>query len=155
VDRFYNLVRFGYYDDMRIHRIRAGDFVQWGIHGDPAISQAWRQHPIKDDPVKASNLRGTIAFAHGEPADDRTTQVYINLRDKPEMDAMDFSVMGRVVEGMDVADRLYADYAEQAGGGIRGGKQDPVFEGGNAYLDANFPRLDRILRATITSESSP
>jgi cyclophilin family peptidyl-prolyl cis-trans isomerase len=155
VDRFYNLLRFGYYDDMRIHRIREGDFVQWGIHGDPAIAQAWRVHPIEDDPVKASNLRGTIAFAHGEPADDRTTQVYINLRDKPEMDSMDFSVMGRVVSGMDVADSLYADYAEAAGGGIRGGKQDPVFEGGNAYLDENFPKLDRILRARIVDESSP
>lgn len=149
VDRFYNLVRMGYYDDMRIHRIRDGDFVQWGIHGDPGISQVWRDAPIEDDPVIESNLRGTFAFAHGEPPDDRTTQVYINLRDKPQMDAIGFSVMGRVVRGMDVADSLYAGYAERAGGGIRGGRQAPVFEGGNAWLDENFPRLDSIIRATI------
>ncbi|MFK7829569.1 MAG: CehA/McbA family metallohydrolase [Congregibacter sp.] len=149
VDRFYNLLRFGYYDDMRIHRIRAGDFVQFGIHGEPAVAKAWRDQPIADDPVVVSNMRGTFAFAHGEPADDRTTQVYINLRDKPEMDKLGFSVMGRVIQGMDVADSLYSTYAERAGGGIRGGKQAPVFNGGNAYLDANYPRLDRILRATI------
>jgi homoserine O-acetyltransferase len=148
-DRFYNLVRFGYYDDMRIHRVRDGDFVQFGINGDPAISRAWRNRTIKDDPVVASNLRGTFAFAHGEPADDRTTQVYINLRDKPELDEIGFSIMGRVVDGMDVADALYSGYGEQAGGGIRGGKQDPVFEGGNAWLDANYPELDRIIEATV------
>ena len=96
-----------------------------------------------------SNLRGTFAFAHGEGDDDRTTQVYINLKDKPELDSIEFAVMGRVVEGMDVADALFAGYGEQAGGGIRGGKQAPVFEGGNAWLDDNFPRLDRIVRATI------
>ena len=149
VDRFYNLVRFGYYDDMRIHRIREGDFVQFGINGDPAISKPWRDAPIPDDPVVESNLRGTFAFAHGEGDDDRTTQVYINLKDKPELDSIEFAVMGRVVEGMDVADALFAGYGEQAGGGIRGGKQAPVFEGGNAWLDDNFPRLDRIVRATI------
>lgn len=154
VDRFYHLVRFGYYDDMRLHRIRAGEFVQFGIHGNPALSQLWRDQEIKDDPVVASNLRGTIAFAHGEPLDDRSTQVYINLRDKPEMDATGFSVMGRVIEGMEVADRLYADYGERAGGGIRGGKQAPVFNGGNDYLDRNFPKLDRIARARIVTQSA-
>ena len=154
VDRFYNLVRFGYYDDMRVHRIRDGDFVQFGINGDPAIAQAWRDRPIKDDPVVESNLRGTFAFAHGEPADDRTTQVYINLKDKPQLDAMGFSIMGRVVEGMDVADALYSGYGESAGGGIRGGKQAPVFEGGNAWLDEHYPQLDRIVEATIQFDES-
>ncbi|MFT7319333.1 CehA/McbA family metallohydrolase [Congregibacter sp.] len=149
VDRLYNLVRFGYYDDMRIHRIRHGDFVQFGINGDPSIAKAWRDQPIADDPVVVSNLRGTFAFAHGEPRDDRTTQVYINLRDKPEMDSLGFSIIGRVIEGMDVADSLYSGYGERAGGGIRGGKQAPVFDGGNAFLDLNYPRLDRILRGTI------
>lgn len=149
VDRFYNLVRYGYYDDMRIHRIRDGEFVQFGINGDPEISQAWRNQVIADDPVIESNLRGTFAFAHGEPVDDRTTQVYINLRDKPELDAIGFSIMGRVIEGMDVADALYSGYGERAGGGIRGGRQDPVFEGGNAFLDENYPELDRIYEATV------
>ncbi len=149
VDRFYNLVRQGYYDDMRIHRIREGDFVQFGIHGNPGIAKAWRGHPIQDDPVRVSNLRGTVAFAHGEPTDDRSTQVYINLRDKPELDEHGFSIMGRVIEGLDIADALYSGYGERAGGGIRGGRQDPVFEGGNDFLDANFPLLDRIIKAGI------
>lgn len=149
VDRFYNLVRQGFYDDMRIHRIREGDFVQFGIHGDPEIAQAWRGRSIKDDPAVVSNLRGTFAFAHGEPLDDRTTQVYINLRDKPELDETGFSIMGRVIEGMDVADALYAGYGERAGGGIRGGRQDPVFEGGNDFLDRHFPLLDRIIKVGI------
>jgi len=153
-DRFYNLVRFGYYDDMRIHRIRDGDFVQFGINGDPGISQAWRERTIPDDPVVESNLRGTFAFAHGEPADDRTTQVYINLRDKPELDEIGFSIMGRVIDGMDVADALYSGYGERAGGGIRGGKQDPVFQGGNAWLDENFPELDRIIEATVEATNA-
>ncbi len=149
VDRFYNLVRFGYYDDMRIHRVRDGEFVQFGINGDPAISKAWRDAPIADDPVVESNLRGTLAFAHGTSDDDRTSQVYINLRDKPELDTMEFAIMGRVVQGMDVADALYSGYGERAGGGIRGGRQDPVFEGGNAWLDENFPELDRIYEAGV------
>ena len=151
VDRFFNLVRNGYYDDMRIHRIRDGEFVQFGIHGEPSIANAWRTRRIPDDPVMQSNVRGSFAFAMGHDPDDRTTQVYINLRDKPELDEMGFAVMGRVVEGMDVADALYAGYGETAGGGIRGGHQDPVFEGGNAYLDEHFPHLDRIYRAVIVS----
>lgn len=149
VDRFYNLVRHGYYDDSRFYRIRDGDFVQFGIHGEPAIASAWRDRRIPDDPVRESNLRGTFAFAMGHEPDDRTTQVYINLRDKPELDDIGFAVMGRVAEGMDVADALYAGYGENAGGGIRGGKQDPIFEGGNAWLDANFPLLDHIIEVRI------
>jgi TolB protein len=149
VDRFFNLVHSGYYDDSRFYRVRSGDFVQFGVHGDPAIAQVWREQRIPDDPVRESNLRGTVAFAMGHAANDRTTQVYINLRDKPELDEMGFAVMGRVVAGMDVADAIFSAYGEDAGGGIRGGKQDPIFQGGNAYLDRNFPELDRIIEAGI------
>jgi cyclophilin family peptidyl-prolyl cis-trans isomerase len=149
VDRFFNLVRHGYYDDSRFFRVREQDFVQFGIHGDPGIAQAWRNQRIPDDTVRESNLRGTVAFAMGYEPDDRTTQIYLNLRDKPQLDAMGFTVMGRVIEGMAIADALFSVYGERAGGGIRGGLQDPIFEGGNDFLDRHFPDLDRIIEARI------
>jgi peptidyl-prolyl cis-trans isomerase A (cyclophilin A) len=149
VDRFHGLVRAGYYDDVAVFRIRAGVWAQFGINGDPAVAQRWRTRTIPDDPRVLSNQRGTVAFAFKDP-NGRTTQVFINLRDNSEKhDAEPFVPFARVVEGMDVADALYAEYGEQAGGGIRAGKQDPVFEGGNAYLRRNFPSLDYIERATI------
>lgn len=149
VDRFYNLVRAGYYDDAAIFRIRAGVWAQFGIHGDPAVAQRWRHRAIPDDPRVLSNTRGTVAFAFKDP-DGRTTQVFINLRDNSAAhDTEPFVPFARVVEGMHVADALYADYGERAGGGIRAGKQDPVFEGGNAYLRRSFPKLDYITRATL------
>jgi peptidyl-prolyl cis-trans isomerase A (cyclophilin A) len=148
-DRFYGLVRAGYYDDVAVFRIRAGVWAQFGIHGDPAVAQRWRTRTIPDDPRVLSNERGTVAFAFKDP-DGRTTQVFINLRDNSEKhDAEPFVPFARVVEGMQAADALYAEYGERAGGGIRAGKQDPVFEGGNAYLRRNFPDLDYIKRATI------
>jgi len=150
VDRFYNLVRNGYYDDSRFFRIRDRDFVQFGIHGLPDVAQAWRDQRIADDPVLKSNLRGTVAFAMGTQPNDRTTQIYINLQNKPQLDEMGFSVMGEVIAGMDVADALFSGYGESAAGGIRGGKQDVAFEGGNAFFAEHFPQLDSIIDAQIT-----
>jgi peptidyl-prolyl cis-trans isomerase A (cyclophilin A) len=148
-DRFYRLVRAGYYDDAAVFRIRAGVWAQFGIAGDPAVAQRWRRSTIPDDPRVLSNTRGTVAFAFKAP-DGRTTQVFINLRDNSStFDAEPFVPFARVVEGLEVADALHAGYGEQAGGGIRAGKQDPVFEGGNAYLRRAFPDLDYIQRATI------
>ena len=148
-DRFYNLVRAGYYDDAAIFRIRAGVFAQFGIHGDPAVAQQWRTRTIPDDPRVLSNVRGAVAYAFKDP-NGRTTQVFINLRDnRATHDVEPFVPFARVVEGMDVADALYADYGERSGGGIRAGKQDPVFKGGNMYLRRDFPHLDYIKRATI------
>ena len=149
VDRFYELLRAGYYDDTAIFRVRAGVFAQFGIHGDPAVAQRWRHQTIADDPRVLANARGTVAFAFKDP-NGRTTQVFINLRDnRAAFDHEPFVPFARVVEGMDVADALFADYAERAGGGIRAGRQDPVFEGGNAYLRREFPDLDYIVHATI------
>ena len=148
VDRFYQLVRSGYFDDSRFSRVRAGYIVQFGIAGDPAIAQRWRDQRIGDDSVRHTNARGTCAFAMTGP-DTRTTQIYINLRDNPQLDAQGFAPIGSVVRGMDVVDRLNSEYGETAGGGMRGGKQGPVFEGGNDYLDRNYPRLDHLIRATI------
>ena len=148
-DRFYNLVRQGYYDDSRFFRVIEGRWAQFGIHGDPRVSTLWRERTFPDDPRRASNVRGTIAFAFAVP-NGRTTQVFINLKDNSEsLDAQGFAPFGRVIKGMDVVDALNAEYGESAGGGIRGGKQDPLFAGGNAYLDREFPRLDRILRAQV------
>jgi cyclophilin family peptidyl-prolyl cis-trans isomerase len=152
VDRFYNLVRAGYYDDAAVFRIRAGVWAQFGIHGDPAVAKLWRTRTIPDDPRVLSNVRGMVAYAFKDPG-GRTTQVFINLRDNSEKhDTEPFVPFARVVEGMEVADALYAEYGERAGGGIRAGKQDPVFEGGNAYLRHNFPKLDYIKRATVVRQ---
>jgi len=148
-DRFYNLVRAGFYDEARIFRIRAGQWAQFGINGDPEIARRWRSRTIPDDPRVLSNGRGTVAYAFKDP-NGRTTQVFINLRDNSAThDVEPFVPFARVVEGMDAADALYAEYGERAGGGIRAGKQDPVFEGGNAFLTREFPRLDYIKRAFI------
>jgi peptidyl-prolyl cis-trans isomerase A (cyclophilin A) len=149
-DRFHELVTSGYYDEARVFRIRPGTWAQFGIAGDPKVAQAWRTKTIPDDPWKGiSNTRGTVAFAFKD-ANGRTTQVFINLRDNSEThDKEPFIVFGTVVEGMDVADALYAEYGEAAGGGIRAGRQDPVFEGGNSYLKEKFPLLDYIRTARL------
>jgi homoserine O-acetyltransferase len=149
-DRFQELVESGYYDDAAVFRVRKGTWAQFGIAGDATVAQAWRARTIPDDPyVGVSNKRGTVAFAFKDP-NARTTQVFINLRDNSEThDKEPFVIFGEVVRGMDVADALYPEYGEAAGGGIRAGKQAPVFEGGNAYLKANFPLLDYIRKATV------
>ena len=148
-DRFHELVAAGYYDDSRFFRVVKGRWAQFGINGDPKIAGAWRERTIPDDPPKQSNVRGTVTFAFALP-NGRTTQVYIALADlSAQQDAQGFVPFGRVVEGMDVADALNAEYGETSGGGIRAGKQQPLFDGGNAFLDREFPRLDRLTRATI------
>src|SRR5678816_958388 len=149
-DRFHELVTSGYYDDAAIFRIRPGTWAQFGIAGDPNVAQAWRTKTIPDDPYQGhSNTRGAVAYAFKDP-NGRTTQVFINLRDNsPAFDAEPFVPFARVIEGMAAADALYADYGERAGGGIRAGKQDPVFQGGNAYLRRDFPNLDYIERAAL------
>ena len=152
-DRFHELVTAGYYDEARVFRIRKGTWAQFGIAADPKVAQAWRNRTIPDDPFKGvANKRGTVAFAFKDP-NGRTTQVFINLRDNSEThDREPFVIFGEVIEGMDVADALYAEYGESAGGRIRAGKQDPVFEGGNVYLRAEFPLLDYIKTATIVRQ---
>jgi homoserine O-acetyltransferase len=148
-DRFHELVRQGYYDGVRFHRVVAGRWAQFGVNGDPKISTLWRDRPIEDDPFVQSNRRGTIAYAFAVK-DGRTTQVFFNLRDNSEShDREPFVPFGRVAAGMDVVDSLYSGYGESSGGGIRAGKQGPLFERGNAYLDENFPLLDHIVRATV------
>jgi homoserine O-acetyltransferase len=93
-------------------------------------------------------VRGTFAFAMTGP-NLRNTQIYINLVDNKQLDAQGFSPVGRVVEGMEVVDRIYSGYAEDAGGGLRLGKQDRMLNEGNRHLDADFPKLDKLVRAEI------
>jgi len=148
VDRFYHLVETGFYDDSRFFRVIAGRFAQFGIPGNPAIGGIWRNQSFPDDPVRASNTRGTFAYAMTGP-DARTTQIYINTSDQQQQDAQGFAPFGKVVEGMDVVDKLYSGYGETSGSGMRAGKQGRLFEEGNAYLDREFPRLDKLIRARI------
>jgi peptidyl-prolyl cis-trans isomerase A (cyclophilin A) len=151
-DRFYNLVRAGYYDDSRFYRVIKGRWAQFGINGDTNVAAAWRNQTIPDDPRKVSNTRGTIAFAFAVP-NGRTTQVFINLKDNSAThDSEPFVPFGKVVGGMNVADALNSEYGESSGGGIRGGKQGPIFSMGNAYLEQNFPRLDYIKRAVVDKQ---
>ena len=150
-DRFYELVTSGYYNDTALFRVRPKVFVQFGINGNPTTAQSWRKRAIPDDPFQPahSNVRGMVFFAWAVP-NGRTTQVVISLRDNSaEYDREPFVPFGHVIQGMDVADALFDEYGEAAGGGIRAGKQDPVFEGGNDYLRKNFPKLDYIKSATI------
>jgi cyclophilin family peptidyl-prolyl cis-trans isomerase len=149
-DRFYNLVRAGFFDDSRFFRVRAGFIAQFGIAGDPAVAAVWRNRTIRDDPARQSNTRGFVSYAMTGP-DARTTQLFINLGDNSRLDREGFAPVGRVIEGMDVVDRLYAGYGEGAGGGMRGGRQGEIFAGGNAYLDREFPKLDRLLRAGVVA----
>jgi homoserine O-acetyltransferase len=148
-DRFRELVTTGYYDDNRFFRVVAGRWAQFGINGAPEVAASWRQRTIPDDPRRQSNVRGTVAFAFAVP-NGRTTQVYIALSDlSATQDEQGFAPFGRVVHGMDVADRLNAEYGENSGSGMRAGRQQALFDGGNAYLDREFPRLDRIVRARV------
>ena len=148
-DRFYTLVTSGYYDDSAFFRVVAGKWAQFGISGRPDVAKAWRQRAIPDDPFRESNVRGTVAFAFAAK-DGRTTQVFINLVDnRATHDTEPFVPFGRIAVGMDVVDALYDGYGESALGGIRAGKQDPLFAGGNAYLKEHFPRLDYIKTARV------
>src|SRR6266851_7445829 len=139
-DRFHELVTTGYFDDSRFFRVVKGQWAQFGINGDPSVAARWRERAIPDDPRQQSVTRGRVAFAFAVP-NGRTSQVYISLRDNSYQDEQGFVPFGEVVEGMDVADSLNSEYGETSGGGIRAGKQQPVFDGGNAYLDRAYPRL--------------
>lgn len=146
-DRFYNLVRSGYYDRVRFFRVISGFMAQFGVHGDPRVAAQWREQRIGDDPVRQSNTRGMVSFATAGP-NTRTTQLFINYGDNSRLDGMGFSPFGRVVEGMDVVDRLHAGYGEGAPAG-RGPSQDRIQAEGNAYLEREFGELDYVRRATI------
>jgi peptidyl-prolyl cis-trans isomerase A (cyclophilin A) len=146
-DRFYNLVKNGYYNDTRFFRVLDNFMAQIGIHGDPQVSAAWRNARIPDDPVKESNKRGYVTFATAGP-NTRTTQFFVNFKDNSGLDKQGFAPFGRVSSGMDVVDKLYNGYGEGAPSG-KGPAQARTQTEGNAYLTKEFPRLDFIKSATI------
>lgn len=150
-DRFFNLVRNGFYDDVRFFRVLSGFVAQFGLNGDPAVTAVWQSQQIPDDPVVQSNLREFVTFATGGP-NTRTTQLFINFGNNAGLDAQGFAPFGRVVEGMDVVDALYAEYGEGPPLGT-GPDQARIRNEGNAYLDASFPLLDFIIDAVIVPES--
>ena len=151
-DRFYNLVKNGYYDGCRFFRVVADFMVQWGYNGDTKINALWTQARIPDDPVKQSNLRGTVTFAMAGP-NTRTTQVFINFNDRNAyLDKSGFAPFGKVIEGMKVVDSLYSGYGDFPSFGGHGPDGQLIYTQGNAYLEKAFPKLDSIKTAVIVTK---
>jgi peptidyl-prolyl cis-trans isomerase A (cyclophilin A) len=146
-DRFYNLVDAGFYNGTRFFRAIAGFMVQWGISGDPAVSAAWHEARVVDDPHVHSNTRATISFAKTGAPDSATTQVFVSYGDNSRLDAMRFTPFGEIVEGMGALDALYPGYGEGEPGG-KGPSQGRMEKEGDAYLDG-FPLLDRVIDARV------
>ena len=146
-DRFYNLVKNGFYDNARFFRVIEGFMVQFGVNGDPKISAVWREARIKDDPPRISNKRTFVTFATAGP-NTRTTQVFINYGDNSNLDRQGFTPFGQVVSGMKVVDSFYSGYGEGAPRGL-GPDQTKLQNEGNAYLVSQFGNLDYINKATI------
>jgi len=147
-DRFYNLVKNGFYDDTRFFRVLDGFMAQIGINGNPSVQSSWRSATIQDDPVKESNKRGFVTFAKSGAPNSRSTQIFVNYRDNTNLDKQGFAPFGQVTSGMDVVDKLYSGYGEGAPSG-RGPEQGRIQAEGNAYLVKDFPKLDYVKKATI------
>jgi len=146
-DRFYNLVKNGYYDDCRFFRVIDGFMAQIGMNGNPAIQSAWTSARLQDDPVKQSNKKGYVTFAHAGP-NSRTTQFFINYGDNSSLDRQGFPPIGQVTSGMDVVEKLYSGYGDGPPRG-RGPSQGQITAEGNAYLTKDFPKLDYVKKATV------
>jgi peptidyl-prolyl cis-trans isomerase A (cyclophilin A) len=146
-DRFYNLVKIGFFREIAFFRVLDGFVAQFGISGDPKISEKWQNANIKDESVVASNTRGFITYAKGG-VDTRTTQFFINLADNVNLDQMGFPPFGKVVAGMSVVDSLYSGYGEGAPRG-RGPSQGLIQTQGNKYLKSQFPKVDYIKKASL------
>lgn len=143
-DRFFNLVKNGFYDDARFFRVLDGFMAQFGLNGDPSIQGAWQTANLRDEPVTQSNTRGAVTFAKENSPHSRYTMVFINYADNSYLDEQGFAPFGRVMTGMDVVDRLYSGYGRQ-----NVPDQRRIVREGNVYLQAEYPRLDFIRRATI------
>lgn len=142
VDRFYNLVRNGYFDGNKFFRVLPGFIVQWGMHGDPEINEIWSESRIMDDPVQMSNKKGTITFAKPGSPNARSTHLFINYVDNTNLDGQGFAAFGHVSEGMEVVEAINSEYKGTPNQGM-------IAEGGNAYLNEHYPNLDTILSAKI------
>lgn len=152
-DRFYNLVRNGFYTDAAFFRVLPGFVAQVGIPARPQVARVWSAARIGDDPVTQSNLRGYVTFATGGP-NTRTSQIFINYADNTGLDGMGFAPFGKVVEGMEVVEQLYSGYGEGPPKGD-GPDQGRITNEGKAYLAKSFPQLDSIKSAVIVGEAPP
>ena len=141
-DRFYNLVKNGYYDGCRFFRVVPGFVVQFGINGDPAIQRNWTDATITDEKVTQGNTRGFVTFAKSSEPNSRTTQLFINFTDNSRLNRLGFAPFGKVTMGMEIVHKIYSGYGEKP-------DQDRIEKEGNAYLTKNFPKLDYIKKATI------
>jgi peptidyl-prolyl cis-trans isomerase A (cyclophilin A) len=150
VDRFYNLVRGGFFTDVAFYRVIDGFMAQFGVSPDPAVSRAWMGHDIKDDRVTQSNKRGRLTFAQTGAPNSRGTQLFINFKDNTFLDDK-FAPIGEVSEGMDVVDKLYSGYGDTAEQGKNGPSSRRLDTEGKAYLDKSFPKIDRILSAKVVT----
>jgi cyclophilin family peptidyl-prolyl cis-trans isomerase len=148
VDRFYNLARAGYFDDSRFYRVVYAFVAQFGIAGDAAIARLWSQQKLRPDSARTPNARGTMAYAQTKPT-DRNTNLFINLADNRSLDSLGFTPIGRVVQGMEVADSLYSRYGEMTMADPPFGDGKRLYRESNKYMDAEYPKLDRILKVTI------
>jgi peptidyl-prolyl cis-trans isomerase A (cyclophilin A) len=146
-DRFYNLVKYHFFDGASFFRVLPGFVAQFGLSAKPEISRVWANAKFRDDPVTQSNLAGYLTFATAGP-NTRTTQLFINLANNQSLDRMGFSPFGKVTEGMDVVQKFYSGYGEGAPSG-NGPDQGQITNEGKAYLDKNFPRLDSVKTAVI------
>jgi len=142
-NRFYHLVNIGFFSEVRFFRYVQNFVVQFGISGDPQISSVWKNSNINDDPVKQSNKKGTLSFATAGP-NTRTTQLFINLADNQRLDAMGFTPLCMVSEGMETIEKLYSEYGEAPSN-----QQNQIESDGNQFLNKNFPNLDYIIKAEI------
>ena len=147
-DRFYNLVKIGYFENVAFYRVIAGFMAQVGMHGDPAVSRVWLNSRIQDDPVKQSNTPGMVTFAMGGQPNTRSAQIFVNYGDNSYLDAMGFAPFGKVIEGFESVQKLYNGYGEGEPNG-NGPAQAKLFRRGNPYLKAEFPKLDYIQKTTI------
>jgi peptidyl-prolyl cis-trans isomerase A (cyclophilin A) len=143
-DRFYNLVKNGFYDEARFFRVVPNFMVQFGMNADPSITRAWSSVPMKDEPTKQGNKKGYVTFARTSLPNSRGTQLFINYKDNNFLDAQGFAAFGRVTSGMDVAEKITAQYGEKP-------DQQQITAAGNVYLNKQFPKLDYIKTATIAN----
>jgi peptidyl-prolyl cis-trans isomerase A (cyclophilin A) len=142
-DRFYNLVKNGFYDECRFFRVVPNFMVQFGIHGEPEVQKHWAQASITDDPVKQSNKKGYVTYAQSSAPNSRTTQIFINYKDNSFLDSQRFAPFGEVTSGMDVVEKITSDYGEKP-------NQGSIQANGNTYLKSSFPKLDYVKKATIS-----
>jgi peptidyl-prolyl cis-trans isomerase A (cyclophilin A) len=148
-DRFYNLVKNGFYNESRFFRVLDGFMAQFGMHGDPSVQSAWRTANLKDEPAKKSNTRGFVSFTRESTPNSRYTMIFINYKDNSYLDADGFAPFGQVVAGMDAVERLYSGYGRQ-----NIPDQRRILREGNAYLQAEYPELDFVKTAAIEPEGA-